>query len=134
MTTHRPAEAIGTMTPTEAMARGLVVALLPSLEAAMLAGGRYTVAMAEAWRIVSADWQARHGATVTARAGEILRDVGPATILTPQGRAAFLEAYPLGAIPTPPPAEAIVPPREAIGGRLRQAWLCFWRVPPASSA
>lgn len=135
MMMRRPVEAIGAQYPAEAMARALVVGLLPVLEAAMARGLTYRQTMADARALYPAEWRKAHGAAVAARAAEILEAVGPAAILTPYGREVFLREYPLGAMPAPPVANEKRPtPREGIGRRLRQAWVSFWRIPPASSA
>lgn len=137
MTKRRPVEAIGTVEPVEAMARALIAALLPALEAAMLGGLTYRQTMAEASRQYGPAWMVRYGADVAFRAMQILDHVGPAAILTPCGRELFLREYPLAAIPKgalPGANDNAPPPLMGIGQRLLQAWVSFWRWPPASSA
>ena len=106
MTRRRPVEAIANLDPVEAMARALVAALFPFLEAAMAGGLTYRQAMADARRDAVRIWLEQHGPAVATRAREILEHVGPAAILTPYGREVFFREYPLGAIPKCPPPEA----------------------------
>lgn len=133
---RNPREAIGTLDPVEAMARFLVAALLPLLEASMNSGLTYRQTMTDARGRVLPRWRDQYGAAVALRAREILDHVGPAAILTPYGRTLFLREYPLGAIPMPPPVEAIEgrTPAVGIGRLLRRSWVAFWRVSPASAA
>ncbi|MBP1180002.1 hypothetical protein [Methylobacterium sp. PvR107] len=127
--THSP----GPVDPIEAMARILVAALLPALEAAMLAGLTYRQTMADARRVYAQQWLAAHGPEIAARAGEILSHVGPAAILTPYGRELFLAEYPPGAIPN---AAALIandnapPPHVGIVRRAARTLIGLFRWPP----
>lgn len=95
MATRSPPEA--TPAPVEAIARVLVIGLLPSLEAAMRGGLTYRETRAQAWDRNWQAWQASYGDEVTIRAREILRSVGSAEILTPYGRDYLLARYPVEA-------------------------------------
>jgi hypothetical protein len=119
MKRHRPVEAIASVTPTEAMARVLVVALFPMLEAALMRGTLYRAAVAEALAHAFPMWEAQHGRAAAVRAMEILERLGSANILTPYGRELFNREYPLVPIPTRTPPEANDnTPREGIVRRI----------------
>jgi hypothetical protein len=135
MSRRKAPEAIATVTPTEAMARVLVVALFGELEKALMRGTLYRAAIDEALAHAFPLWEAQYGRAAAVRAWEILERLGPATILTPYGRDLFNREYPLVAIPTrtPPMANDNTPPK-GNGRRFYRFWDWLCGGPPASRA
>lgn len=106
-----------------ALARALVLALFPSIAAAIRAGRLPRAACDDAWAERGALWRAEHGPEVALEAAAILDALGPIDVLIKSGTAAWIGRGPIAALPPPP--EAIEPPRTVFVG----PWGSFCRGP-----
>jgi hypothetical protein len=113
----------------QAFARGLVAALFPALESAMLAGLFHRAVLAQAAAAAGPGWYRAHGADVALAALAVLDGVSAAVIMCPDLREEWLASAPIEAIPVHPPAEAIATPPPAVEIRgWFQGFADFWRL------
>jgi hypothetical protein len=107
----------------DAIARALVLAMFPAIEAALLDGLRYRDILAATAAEAGPAWSRDYGPDVAAAALRTLATLPIDAPFTAPGRRRWIEAAPVGPLPprTPVVEIAAAPPVEAIGG-----WRQFW--------